>query len=211
MGRANCHFDAKPTIGKAFDNIERRKKILYMEEKEVKQEDTQSENPETFAKAESTIEKGIGEGEDKLAHLEKELEEQKLKYVRLYADFDNFRKQSNKQRLEYMQTAGKDVIVGLLEILDDMERAEKMINGSDNIDAIRQGLDLVFHKFRTYLHAKGLKEMESVGKDFDPELHEAISEVPVPGSEGKVIDQVEKGYLLNEKIIRFAKVVVGKQ
>ncbi|MFZ9300444.1 MAG: nucleotide exchange factor GrpE [Chitinophagaceae bacterium] len=182
-----------------------------MEEKEVRQEDTQPENPATFAEAESTIEKGIGEGEDKLAHLEKELEEQKLKYVRLYADFDNFRKQSNKQRLEYMQTAGKDVIVGLLEILDDMERAEKMINGSDNIDAIRQGLDLVFHKFRTYLHAKGLKEMESVGKDFDPELHEAISEVPVPGSEGKVIDQVEKGYLLNEKIIRFAKVVVGKQ
>lgn len=182
-----------------------------MEEKEVKPEDIQTETPETITETESTSEDVSVEGEDKLAQLQKELEEQKLKFVRLYADFDNFRKQSNKQRLEYMQTAGKDVIVGLLEILDDMERAEKMIDGSANIDAIRQGLDLVFHKFRHYLQSKGLKEMESVGKDFDPEWHEAISEVPVPGSEGKVIDQVEKGYLLNEKIIRFAKVVVGKQ
>lgn len=182
-----------------------------MEEKEVKQEDIQTETAETSAEMENTTEQNNGAGEDKLAQLERELEEQKLKYVRLYADFDNFRKQSNKQRLDYMQTAGKDVIIGLLEIIDDMERAEKMMHGSDNIDAIRQGLDLVFHKFRNYLQSKGVKEMESVGKDFDPEFHEAISEVPVPGSEGKVIDQVEKGYLLNDKIIRFAKVVVGKQ
>ena len=182
-----------------------------MEEKEVKQEDIQTEMPETTTEPETSSEENNVQGEDKLTLLQRELDEQKGKYVRLYADFDNFRKQSNKQRLDYMQTAGKDVIIGLLEILDDMERAEKTINGSDNIDAIRQGLDLVFHKFRNYLQTKGLKEMEAIGKDFDPEFHEAITEVPVPGSEGKVIDQVEKGYLLNDKIIRFAKVVVGKQ
>lgn len=182
-----------------------------MEEKEVKQEDIQTETPETTTATENQTEAVPVEGEDKLTSLQKELDEQKGKYVRLYADFDNFRKQSNKQRLEYMQTAGKDVIIGLLEIIDDIERAEKMIKSSDNIDAIRQGLDLVFHKFRNYLQSKGLKEMDAIGKDFDPEFHEAITEVPVAGSEGKVIDQVEKGYLLNDKIIRFAKVVVGKQ
>jgi molecular chaperone GrpE len=182
-----------------------------MEEKEVKTEENQeltaehtTEQPTETAAAQET-------GTDKLSKLEQDLEEQKDKYIRLYAEFDNFRRRTAKERLEYTQTAGKEVIIGLLEVLDDMERAEKMMNGSASIEAIREGLDLVFHKFRTYLKGKGLKEMESIGQDFNVELHEAITEIPVPGSEGKVIDQVEKGYLLNDKIIRFAKVVVGKQ
>lgn len=182
-----------------------------MEEKEVKTEENQDQTAEhsTEQNSETTT---VQETEtDKLSKLERDLEEQKDKYIRLYAEFDNFRRRTAKERLEYTQTAGKEVIIGLLEVLDDMERAEKMMNGSASIEAIREGLDLVFHKFRTYLKGKGLKEMESIGQAFDPELHEAITEIPVPGSEGKVIDQVEKGYLLNDKIIRFAKVVVGKQ
>jgi len=182
-----------------------------MEEKEVKTEENLTQTAEHSTGQEPEMATAQEAETDKLSKLERELEEQKDKYLRLYADFDNIRRRSAKERLEYTQTAGKEVIIGLLEVLDDMERAEKMINGAESIEAIREGLELVFHKFSTYLKGKGLKEMERIGHEFDVELHEAITEIPGPGSEGKVIDQVEKGYLLNDKIIRFAKVVVGKQ
>ena len=148
--------------------------------------------------------------DERLEKIEAEIQEQKEKYLRLYAEFDNFKRRTAREKIEMMQTAGKEVIQGLLEVLDDMERAEKQLTQSADSQAAREGLTLVFHKLRALLQAKGLKEMESVGKDFDPDRHEAITEIPSPGNEGKVVDQVEKGYYLNDKIIRFAKVVVGK-
>jgi molecular chaperone GrpE len=141
---------------------------------------------------------------------EAELQEQKEKYLRLYADFDNYKRRTAKEKVELIQTAGKEVIQNLLEVMDDMERAEKQMAGTDDVKIVKEGVLLVFHKLKASLQAKGLKEMESIGKDFDPDMHEAITEIPSPGNEGKVIDQVEKGYYLNDKIIRFAKVVVGK-
>lgn len=144
--------------------------------------------------------------DDKLAA---ELEEQKDKYLRLFAEFDNFRRRTAKERLELVQTAGKDVITALLTVLDDSDRAEKQMQQTDNVEQIREGVQLVFQKLRNILSARGLKEMNSKGEDFDVEKHEAITEIPVPGSEGKVVDEIEKGYYLNDKIIRFAKVVVG--
>lgn len=141
---------------------------------------------------------------------EAELQEQKEKYLRLYADFDNFKRRTAKEKVELIQTAGREVIYNLLEVMDDMERAEKQMSATDDVKIVKEGVLLVFHKLKNSLQAKGLKEMESIGKDFDPDMHEAITEIPAPGQEGKVIDQVEKGYYLNDKIIRFAKVVVGK-
>jgi molecular chaperone GrpE len=128
------------------------------------------------------------------------------------AEFDNYKRRTAKERMELIQTAGKDVIVSLLDVLDDCDRAEKQLTVSDDISVQKEGIQLVFNKVRSTLQAKGLAAMESIGKDFDAELHEAITEVPVPDDKqkGKVIDEVTKGYLLNEKIIRFAKVVVGK-
>lgn len=144
--------------------------------------------------------------------LEAELQEQKDKYLRLMAEFDNFRRRTAKERLEIIQTAGKDVIQSLLEVLDDCDRAEKQLNSSDNISAQKEGVQLVFNKLRSVLIQKGLKPLESVQTDFDVEKHEAISEIQAPSEElkGKVIDEVIKGYYLNDKLIRFAKVVVGK-
>ncbi len=106
-----------------------------------------------------------------------------------------------------IQTAGKDVISTLLPVLDDSERAEKQIEKAQDIAALKEGLALVFNKLRSILQSKGLKPMETIGKDFNPEFHEALTEVPAPKEElkGKVIDEVEKGYYLNDKIIRFAK------
>ncbi len=144
--------------------------------------------------------------------LKKELEEQKDKYIRLYADFDNFKRRNAKERVELIQTAGREVIQSLLEVLDDSERAEKQMNNSEDLEQIKQGIQLVFTKLRNTLTGRGLKEMKSIGEDFNPDLHEAITEIPVTDEKmkGKVVDEVEKGYMLNEKIIRFSKVVVGK-
>lgn len=144
--------------------------------------------------------------------LQAELAEQKEKYLRLYAEFDNFKRRSAKERIELIQTAGKEVIVSLLDVLDDCDRAEKQIQESGQKDAITEGVQLVFNKLRSTLFAKGVKAMETKGTDFDPDQHEAITQIPVPDEKlkGKVVDEVVKGYYLNDKIIRFAKVVVGQ-
>lgn len=144
--------------------------------------------------------------------LQGEIAELKDKYVRLVAEFDNFRKRTARERLDLIQTASKDVLTSLLDVLDDSERAQKQIDSSNDIDAIKQGVMLVFNKLRNTVQNKGVKVMESINQDFNPDLHEAISEVtaPTPDLKGKVLDEVQKGYYLNDKIIRFAKVVVGK-
>jgi molecular chaperone GrpE len=144
--------------------------------------------------------------------LQSEIAELKDKYIRLVAEFDNYRKRSSKERLELLQTAGKEVITSFLDVLDDCDRAQKQLENSDDIQAIKEGVFLVFNKLRNTIQQKGVKAMESVNQEFNPDLHEAITEIPAPNPElaGKVIDEVQKGYYLNDKIIRFAKVVVGK-
>lgn len=150
--------------------------------------------------------------ENELEKLREELEAMKDKYIRQAAEFDNYRKRTSKERQELVLTAGKDVISSLLVVLDDCDRAEKQLEKAADLAAMKEGLNLVFGKLRNTLTARGLKAMESKGADFDPDQHEAITEIPAPSPEwaGKVVDEVEKGYLLNDKIIRFAKVVVGK-
>ena len=151
------------------------------------------------------------EEENVLEKIQAELEEQKDKYIRLFAEFDNYKRRSAKEKNELVQTAGKEVIISLLDVLDDSERAEKQLQTSNDLEQIKKGIELVFGKLRGTLQAKGLKAMESISTDFDVEKHEAITEIPAPTEalKGKVVDEVQKGYYLNEKIIRFAKVVVG--
>lgn len=140
-----------------------------------------------------------------------EIQEQKDKYLRLVAEFENYKRRTAKERVEFSQSAGKEVIISLLEILDDADRAENQFKESDNINLIKEGVSLVFSKLRNTLQQKGLTPMESVNTDFDVEKHEAIAQIAA-GTKmvGKVADEVQKGYYLNDKIIRFAKVVVGK-
>ncbi len=144
--------------------------------------------------------------------LKLDVEEQKQKFIRLYAEFDNFKRRNAKERVELIQTAGRDVIQSMLEVMDDCDRAEKQLQTSEDLQQIRQGIQLVFAKLRNTMQAKGVKEMKSIGEEFNPDIHEAITEIPVndPAMVGKVVDEVEKGYTLNEKIIRYSKVVVGK-
>jgi molecular chaperone GrpE len=152
------------------------------------------------------------ETESELEKLREELQAQKEKYLRLVAEFDNFKKRNARERIELMQTAGKEIIASLLDVLDDCDRAEKQLQNSTDVNEVKEGVMLVFNKLRSVLQSKGLRPMQSINTDFDVEKHEAISEIPAPTNElkGKVIDEVMKGYYLNDKIIRFAKVIIGK-
>jgi molecular chaperone GrpE len=151
------------------------------------------------------------EEDDLLEKANLELQEQKDKYLRLLAEFDNYKRRSARERIELSQTAGKEIIISLLDVLDDCDRAEKQIQQENNTKDM-SGVLLVFNKLRGLLQSRGLKAMESLHTEFDVEKQEAISEVPAPSPElrGKVIAEVMKGYYLNDKIIRFAKVIVGK-
>lgn len=143
--------------------------------------------------------------------LQTELNEQKDKYLRLMAEFENYKRRTAKERIELIQTAGKDIVVSLLDVLDDVDRAEKQLQVNDDLMLQKEGIQLVFNKIRTSLYAKGVKTMDALQTDFDVEKHEAITEIPAPTEElkGKVLDEIQKGYYLNDKLIRFAKVVVG--
>jgi molecular chaperone GrpE len=184
------------------------KKKKAMNEKEM---DNQAEQDDKLAQQQSEEQENQVPSEtDKLRA---ELDEVKDKYVRLVAEFENFRKRTAKERIEMVQTAGKDVIQALLPVLDDNERAMKTIETATDVAAVKEGMSLVMTKLSNILTHKGLKQMENtVGSEFNAELHEAITEIPAPTEDmqGKVIDVLEPGYYLNDKLIRYAKVVVGK-
>jgi molecular chaperone GrpE len=146
-----------------------------------------------------------------LEKLEVEIQEQKDKYLRLFAEFDNFKRRTAKERIDLIQTAGKDMAIALLEVADDMDRAEKQISQSEDIQQVKEGVQLVFNKLRSTLQQKGITPMISIDTDFDVEKHEAVTEIAAGDEKtGKVVDELQKGYYMNDKLIRFAKVVVGK-
>lgn len=147
-----------------------------------------------------------------LEKLKAEVEEWKDKYTRLIAEFDNYKKRSFKEKMETIQTAGREIIVSLLDVVDDTERAEKQMETAADLQALKEGTTLVFNKLKHTLQNKGLKAFESKGEVFDVEKHEAVTEIPVQTEDmvGKVVDELQKGYYLNDKLIRHAKVVVGK-
>ncbi len=150
---------------------------------------------------------------DETVELKQQVGELKEKYIRLVAEFDNYKKRSIREKLEWMKTAAQDTLSALLPVLDDFDRAKKFAAGEDGEGVgLSEGAELVYQKLYTTLKQKGLEPMETNGEVFDPEFHDAITEIPAPSKDmkGKVIDTIEKGYRLNDKIIRHAKVVVGK-
>tara|TARA_B110000914_G_C15493812_1_gene462121 strand:- start:389 stop:946 length:558 start_codon:yes stop_codon:yes gene_type:complete len=180
--------------------------------KNIKEEISEEENLTATSEevtAETVVEKSV---EDELVELNQQIEEQKDKYLRLFADFDNYKKRNAKERLDLLNTAGKDIILSILPTLDDLDRAITSSETSTNITAVKDGFILVRNKLFSSLAQKGLKPMESIEQDFNPDIHEAITKIPAPTTElkGKVVDEIEKGYTLNAKIIRYAKVVVGE-
>ena len=143
--------------------------------------------------------------------LEFQLSEAKDKYLRLYSDFDNYKKRINRERIDLIKSAGQEIMASILPMLDDMERAIKAMSEAKDVNAVKEGVQLVYQKMKSITEGKGLKAMETLGKEFDPDLHDAIANVPVKDEKqkGKIIDEIEKGYYLNDKVIRHAKVIVG--
>ena len=185
-----------------------KKKSTKVDSKKKIEVENEVENPSIEADPKVENQEGTAVAEDS----QKQYDELKDKYLRLFADFDNFRKRTIKDKLDMMKSAAQDTLSALLPVLDDFDRARNAAQQNGNEDSFNDGVGLIIHKLNNILSQKGLKEMETNGKPFDAELHEAITEIPAPNKKmkGHIIDTVEKGYYLNDKIIRHAKVVVGK-
>ncbi len=188
-------------------STEETKEEIPQEENEQKDVEMKDEKKSRWGKKDK-----IKELKATVEEKEIEIQEAKDKYIRLYAEFDNYKKRTTKERYDMILTAGKDTIASLLPVIDDFDRAKKSADDENSNEAFSEGVTLVYNKLHNIMKAKGLTSMESTGEIFDPELHEALTEIPAPTEEmkGKNIDTIETGYLLNDKIIRHAKVVVGK-
>ncbi|MCX6296196.1 MAG: nucleotide exchange factor GrpE [Bacteroidetes bacterium] len=153
----------------------------------------------------------VDEKEQITSDLKAKVDELNDKYLRLYSEFDNFRKRTAKEKIDLMQSAGEDVFKSILPVLDDLERAIKSNSETTDVKAVNDGVNLIFNKLKSTLTQKGLSEMKAIGETFDADIHEAITNIPAPSDElkGKIVEELEKGYSLNGKIIRFAKVIIG--
>lgn len=143
--------------------------------------------------------------------LQSKVDELNEKYIRLYSEFDNYRKRTLKEKIDLHKTAGEDIFISLLPILDDFERAMNSMQDAKDLNAVKEGVELIYNKLKNNLQQKGLAQMEGKGQVFDADIHEAITNIPAPSEDlkGKVVEEIEKGYSLNGKVIRFAKVIVG--
>lgn len=190
------------------DKTTEQEEILNTQEEQTEVEDTVQEETNTDSEENTDEEVEELSEEEKLAQ---QLDELKDKNLRLVAEFDNFRKRTAKERVDLIATAGRDIVADLLDVVDDCNRAAQQMEKDEDANSIKEGALLVFNKFQSTLQQKGLKAMDCVGKEFDADMHEAITEIPAPSEDmkGKIIDVVQPGYYLNDKLIRHAKVVVG--
>ena len=170
-----------------------------------------ADGQDTVQQAEEAADDAMQHVESELSELQATVAELKDKHIRLLAEFDNYKKRTMRERLDLMASASKDVMLAMLPVLDDFDRARKAAEANPEAEPFSEGVSLVYNRLYSTLQAKGLKAMESTGQPFDAEWHEAITEIPAPTPDlkGKVVDTIEKGYLLNDAIIRYAKVVVG--
>lgn len=184
---------------------EKEKKVTVNKQK-TKKED--SRKTKTTAKT-SSKEKELTH---KLQVAEQKAKEFEDKYVRLSAEFDNYRKRTLKEKMDLTKTAGEDLLVKILPVVDDFERGMKNLNESQNIEGVKEGIALIYNKFKDFLNQNGVKEIEAMGTDFDIDLHDAVTKIPAPDKKlkGKVVDVIEKGYILFDKVIRYSKVVIGE-
>ena len=187
------------TQDKVVEGIENTEQTAESQENKTVETEIESneETVETPVNAEEELKIKLAEANDK--------------FLRLYSEFDNFRKRTAREKIELSKTAGEDIFKTILPVLDDFERGLKSVETATDIEAVKEGMNLIFQKMRSTMQQKGLTEMKSIGETFDADIHEAITNIPAADEtmKGKVVDELEKGYLLNGKVIRFAKVIVG--
>lgn len=192
-----------------------KKEQEQVKEEELQQEETQTEVQNAEVESQNAEEEQPAKEEtpeDKIAALQAELEKSQKEYLFLMAEFDNYRKRTVKGKAELIKNGGEKAMLGLLPVIDDFERAIDAIDKSSDVEGLKEGVDLIYNKFMKYLESQQVKPMESTGTDFDADIYEAVTTFPAPDEsmKGKVIDTVQKGYTINEKVLRHAKVVVGQ-
>lgn len=204
---------------KKDDVVNDEKVKQQSEETQNKKEDVKPEKVESKEDTKKTSRKKKSSTANQLEKKDKEIEEIRYKmsdindkYLRLSAEFDNYRKRTLKEKLELIKTAGGDALSDLLPVVDDFERALASMDNADNVEAVKEGVDLIFNKFKEFIKAKGIVEIEALNEDFDTDYHEALTKIPAPEEKlkGKVVDVIQKGYKIEEKVLRYAKVVVGE-
>lgn len=198
------------------ENIQHQKNIKS-DKKDQKAAETENNNPAAEQEAEIKAEQNKKESDkeseaEKIEQLETKLSELSDKHLRLQAEFDNFRRRTLKEKADLIKSGGESVIITLLPIIDDFERALESLKVVPDNDAGKQGTMLIYTKFKDFLKQNNVKEIEALNKDFDVDLHEAVTKIPAPDKKqkGKVVDVIQKGYMLNDKVIRFAKVIIGE-
>jgi len=199
---------------KTKEQVEGKKNTKTTQQKKKTEDKTKSNKAKTSPKEEVKEEKKVEkEIEKKIEKTDAEkLAELNDKYLRLAAEYDNYRRRTLKEKMDLSKSAGADILVNILPVIDDFERGLVTIDKATDVDAIKEGIHLIYSKFQEFLKQRGVKEIQAKEKEFDTDLHEAITKIPAPKEElkGKVVDVIEKGYYLNEKIIRFSKVVIGE-
>jgi len=203
----NIEMEKEQTVQEELDTTTEE----TVEETQVKEEEPKKEEKKGFLKKGNKDKARIEELEKKVADLEGRIAKDKDDYVRLMAEFENFRRRTSQEKIDLVSMASTETIKGLLPVLDDCERALAVLKDSNDSDAAKEGTELIYHKLLGYLQGKGLAVIEAKNEVFDTDLHEAIAQIPVQEEEqkGKVFEVVQTGYTLNGKVIRFAKVVVG--
>lgn len=201
---------------KNIHDMDKNKETEQMEQQPLAEENTDENdvvNDDFAGEAEDTqAEEEVNTLENQLVKLQEEVEKEKKEYLFLAAEFDNYRKRTLKEKAEIIKNGGENVLKGLLPILDDFERGLKAAENDSNAESIPEGMKLIYNKLVKYMESMGVKEMESTGKPFDADFHEAIAQVPAPADDmkGKVLDTVQKGYMINDKVLRHAKVAVAQ-
>lgn len=177
-------------------------------------ENLKSEEQSDKRKGGSSRKKTAADGKlsRQLEESKEKLNEMHDKYLRLSAEYDNYRKRTLKEKMELTKTGGERVLINILPVLDNLDRAVTAVQNAKDLDAVKIGIDLIFTNFQEFIKQNGVQEIEAMHADFDTDLHEAITKIPAPQEDlkGKVVDVIEKGYYLHDKVIRFAKVVVGE-
>lgn len=196
----------KRNLEKFLSKMSNKETKQEVEEQELNNQAQVEENIENTEEIQDNDESTI------IEKLEAEKKELNDKYLRLFSDFDNYRKRTSKEKIESFKTAGIGVIKDLLTVVDDFDRAIENNKVAEDLDAVKEGFGLIYNKFSSILKAKGLQEVEAKGEVFDVDKHEAITQIPAPSEDlkGKVVDVIEKGYSLNDTMVRFPKVIVGQ-
>ncbi len=201
----------RPETSDNKKDIDSKAKSVSSLEREEK--DEKAKNNENVKSQKTQKEVKDTDKDDKTEEsVEEKLTDIRNKYLRLSAEFDNYRKRTLKEKIDLTKSAGESMLANLLPVMDDFDRAAKMMEDTEEITAIKEGVNLISNKFREFLKQNGVKEIESYNREFDTDLHEAITKIPAPNKsmKGKVVDVIQKGYYLNDKVIRYSKVVIGE-